>query len=295
MQNRKEEVMMYVRNKAMPWIGVSLALCAMVACSVTVTQEPDGITGTITIANQKIAFSLNVLDPFQITANAPPVPQAARINLYDGTPKAVPENAQLTLEAADVQAIMLAPLKAVPRSQTLTGSAQVNVSIGAYDGNPCAEGTYIGSFHVTFSGGSVAIDQVNLDIPADVLTTILTGSFSICLQVSADIGVQITIAGMGVQFGPPIDEACALDSDCPAGETCVNGVCVSGAEPECVFNSDCATGETCVNGECVAGTAPECEFDSDCAAGEACVNGECVSDTTPECVFDSDCATGETC
>ncbi len=98
-----------------------------------------------------------------------------------------------------------------------------------------------------------------------------TGAASICLEAT-DECVE-----------------CESNADCPAGDTCEDGVCVT--PPECVTDADCPAGEVCDNGTCV--TPPECTTDDDCAAGQVCEDGVCV--TPPECVTDDDCAAGQVC
>ena len=47
---------------------------------------------------------------------------------------------------------------------------------------------------------------------------------------------------------------------------------------ECTVDTDCPEGQTCVNGECVPDPAPECTVDTDCPKGYVCLNGKCVKD-----------------
>jgi len=45
---------------------------------------------------------------------------------------------------------------------------------------------------------------------------------------------------------------CTIDSDCPAGQVCQNGVCVpAGGGGGCTVDSDCPAGQVCQNGVCV--------------------------------------------
>jgi len=88
---------------------------------------------------------------------------------------------------------------------------------------------------------------------------------------------------------------CTSDSDCPAGQVCQNGECVAAPSPECTWNSDCPAGQICQNGECVAAPPAGCTSDSDCPTGQVCQNGECVAAPTPECTWNSDCPAGQIC
>ena len=106
-----------------------------------------------------------------------------------------------------------------------------------------------------------------------------------CLPVLACL-VLIT----GCPMPPPAE--CTTDADCPAGETCVDGVCTA-VEPECETDADCPEGQVCQEGECVE-AGPECETDADCPEGQVCQEGECVQ-AGPECMTDADCEEGEVC
>jgi len=74
-------------------------------------------------------------------------------------------------------------------------------------------------------------------------------------------------------------DPCA-DVTCEAGETCVNGDCLS------CRDLGCPDGEVCVDGAC---TADPCE-DVTCGATEACVDGTCQ-----DACGAGDCAAGERC
>jgi peptidoglycan-associated lipoprotein len=64
---------------------------------------------------------------------------------------------------------------------------------------------------------------------------------------------------------------CDTDTDCHAGEFCVNNLC-----QQCRTNEDCGAGKQCVSGECQA-TPGYCASNADCAEGETCENNVCVS------------------
>ncbi len=72
---------------------------------------------------------------------------------------------------------------------------------------------------------------------------------------------------------------CSIDSDCPEGYVCRNGVCVPDeGPPECAIDSDCPPGYWCLNGVCVPDEGPPitCSIDSDCPEGYKCQDGVCV-------------------
>lgn len=78
---------------------------------------------------------------------------------------------------------------------------------------------------------------------------------------------------------------CTRNSDCPVGELCARGVCIS----ECVNSRDCPVGATCVAGRCLGG---RCALNSDCPPGQRCSPvGWCA----PECVEPRDCPSGLAC
>lgn len=128
---------------------------------------------------------------------------------------------------------------------------------------------------------------------------------------------------------PDAPVSCIWKSDCGLNADCVNGFCVSAAEPivepepecrenadcgddmlctdgrcipcqtdvcdtsqeiECVFSSDCESG-LCVDGACLAPGA--CAIDSNCLEGQICLEGACIA--RPECLADSECPDGQIC
>jgi len=288
---------MFAKSKNTLSIVASLVLCGIIACSITIVPDDDGISGTVTIANKTFTFKLGATGIFEIHEGGQTVQNKGIVQPLFSDPEDTPESGVITIDSDDVDVIPLGAGKSIVAAQTITGSAELDVYIApASSTDPCTEGIYIGSLMLTFNEGVVSIDTEGLTLPPAALAEVIKGTFSICLEMAANVSVRITIDGMDIIFGPPVDVAeCIEDDDCATGEICVMEECVPETTPECVFNSDCATGEICVNGECLSDITPECVFNSDCALGETCVNGECVADTTPECTLSSDCATGEIC
>ena len=104
--------------------------------------------------------------------------------------------------------------------------------------------------------------------------------------------VVITNPGIGYTniIGPPEQDICEVDSDCPDCEVCVEGDCVP---KPCTDNNDCGEGCICVDGECKSGpTVQVCTDDADCPPGLICVDGECLS---APCKGDNDCPPGMIC
>ncbi len=65
-------------------------------------------------------------------------------------------------------------------------------------------------------------------------------------------------------------EPCASDSDCAAGQVCIDGVCQ--AQIECRTNDECAAGEVCLDGLCVDAT---CDADGDGFENAQCGGEDC--------------------
>jgi peptidoglycan-associated lipoprotein len=72
------------------------------------------------------------------------------------------------------------------------------------------------------------------------------------------------------------DPACDQDSDCAAGEVCVDGQC-----QQCRADADCPAGQQCRSGACVS-PPPECSSDAACGAGRRCEAGRCVAMSTSD-------------
>ena len=106
------------------------------------------------------------------------------------------------------------------------------------------------------------------------------------------------------------DLGCSTDADCPAGQQCIDEICVpqtvcesdsdcsaptprcdtaSGLCVECLADGDCDAGEKCVDGSCQ--DRPQCSSDDECDAGEICVEGTCETG----CRSNRDCPSGWEC
>ncbi len=286
-----------------PWLATvaSLLLCAMIACSVTVVPDDDGVSGTVTIANKTFSFKLGSTGVFEIRADGTSARNAAQVQPLFSEPAETPASGVIAIDLNDIDVVPLDVSKVIVSSQIISGSAQLAVYIGsASSENPCTEGTYVGAFALAITDGVVTVDDAELDLPAAALAEVITGTFSICLEMTGTVDMQITIDGMDIEFGPAAESpdvpgTCTDDSDCASGETCVDGDCVEDTSETCTTDSDCGTDETCEGGQCVEATGPDCDSDGDCDAGYRCTDGVCVPDTTAECTSDGDCAGDETC
>jgi cysteine-rich repeat protein/Cys-rich repeat protein len=94
-------------------------------------------------------------------------------------------------------------------------------------------------------------------------------------------------------------DECVADADCPTGQTCQNGLCLTDPDggDECIFDADCAAaadGEYCINAYC----HESCAADTDCADNEVCRGGICQPDdgAKAECAINADCpVAGQEC
>ena len=125
---------------------------------------------------------------------------------------------------------------------------------------------------------------------------------------TAGLGLVLTIGlvlGVGMMFGiagcptsqpgpGPADE-CTTNDDCPEGQVCQNGDCVTPEPEPCEADEDCPEGQVCENGECITPEPEPCETDEDCPEGQVCEDGECVEPEPAACEADEECDDGEFC
>lgn len=134
------------------------------------------------------------------------------------------------------------------------------------------------------------------------------------LVASNPNGVRLPVTGTdcAVAIGPTPTPTprCRTDEDCPSGEVCVDGTCLTPTRTPtpigyCDRDDDCPEGQVCVDHQCVTPTPTRtrtpigfCNTDDDCQPGEICVDNRCVTPTataTPRCRTDDDCPSGEVC
>jgi hypothetical protein len=75
-------------------------------------------------------------------------------------------------------------------------------------------------------------------------------------------------------------QGCTVDTECSAGERCVDATCV---DAPCNSNADCGAGRACSSSTCVGAG---CSDDLDCGTGHRCDAGTCVG---LPCTDDTDC------
>lgn len=80
---------------------------------------------------------------------------------------------------------------------------------------------------------------------------------------------------------------------CPAGSTCVAGVCCVGAGGACATTSDCCFGQ-CNNGHCCLPDGGFCATGSDCCSGKCGSDGKCFTcvQDGQSCTADAQCCSG---
>ncbi len=194
---------MRTRTKVGVWFSASLVLCTIVACTVVVESTDDGIK----ISNELFTLTLGASGTFELRLGGDPVQSKVEVvDLFASKlPTDTPGSAVVSLDTNEVAVLPLGELKAQTVSQAISGTAQLNIYIGPSTTiEPCDEGIFIGTFQLSFGNGLVSVDRVNLDIPSQALAWILSGSFTLCLEMTADVDVLITIDGIAIEFGPPV-------------------------------------------------------------------------------------------
>jgi len=95
---------------------------------------------------------------------------------------------------------------------------------------------------------------------------------------------------------PGNPNACMIDRECSAGESCVNGVCSNNNPTSCTATMQCPRGLNCdpASGQCVPPT-PACMSDRECGANASCVNGQCTPSGPTMCGPNTQCPMGEVC
>jgi len=127
---------------------------------------------------------------------------------------------------------------------------------------------------------------------------------------SSPTGDRLPVTGTNcvVNVATPTPTGCTSNDDCPPGEVCVEGNCVTPTPTAtpigfCNDDNDCPPGQVCVDHHCVTPTPSVtptpigfCNDNNDCPPGQVCVDHHCVTPTpTPQCRENTDCPSGQVC
>ncbi len=253
--------------------STALGLCLLGGCAAT---------ATFVIAGAAFRIGLELLDAFRVAANGGIVRQAAAINLdFPSRPTDQPVNVSFDLNARNVQAVPLAVPKVRLLQQPVAGQATVDVLVAAAtESDPCTNGTPSGSFTFSFDSLNVNVQDGSFRLPSEAFNFVSTGSFTLCLSVSANADAEISINEIGISFGPleRPDGSCQTNLDCRSGRTCnASGQCTTGectgAITDCNGAGRCNESGGCVNFACHEGNP--------CPSYLDCVSGNCEAPTCP--------------
>jgi len=180
-----------------------------------------------------------------------------------------------------------------------------NIIVATADQNPIPDGLlYTCTFTVAADAplGSIELANTKL-IASDADGQPLPATGTSCALTIAEATPTETPVPTGTPtVTPTATPPCTKDSECPSGEVCVDGSCVTPTPTPpgfCTDDTDCQPGESCVDNRCVTPTPTPpgfCTDDTDCQPGESCVDNRCVTPTpVVACTDDTDCAPGEVC
>lgn len=128
-------------------------------------------------------------------------------------------------------------------------------------------------------------------IPDDLksmTTSVWIVMIAIALILLVGVGVLVWYYYIRPVPRPPTPPGgCTTDNQCPAGQRCVNGICV--APTGCTSDNQCRPVQSCAGGTCVP---RQCTENSQCSNGispssSLCINGTCQQKT---CNNDMQCA-----
>lgn len=172
-------------------------------------QEQNGVQNDnqaadeFTIADETFAVPLDDIDPFEVQAGRGAQRQAVGLSLFRETPTDRPTRADLTLDADRIALRRPGGGTDTEGMEQITGSGTVGVHIAdAASQDPFDEGIDVGAFRLQFDRGQVTVENRAIRLPASALERVRTGSFTIGLEVTADVDVSITIERLDVEFGP---------------------------------------------------------------------------------------------
>lgn len=121
---------------------------------------------------------------------------------FNGPARDRPDSATLNLDVGRTRALPIATAKSLSQ-QSLTGSANLRVRIAqSSSSDPCADGVDVGTFQLLIADGAVTAVNASLPLPPRAVTFAISGSFTICLEVTATIDVRLEVPQMSIAFGP---------------------------------------------------------------------------------------------
>jgi hypothetical protein len=157
-----------------------------------------------TIAATTFAFVLGETGIIEARAGGDVSRKGGVVSLpFDDIPVDRPGSATLDLDVGSTRALLLDGASKRTTHQGITGTARVSVFIGAASAsNPCTQGTRVGTYELSFTNGQVSVANPSLALPSDALEHAISGTFTICLEVTTTVDVKLVIGGMSVTFGP---------------------------------------------------------------------------------------------
>ena|GEM_PF-6692260 len=203
---------MLLRMKKVVGALAVFGVCALVACNVRIAE--DASYADVSIAG--LTFRIPLGNTFNVRAAQPKVRQGVQVtNLYSQPTPPVgnrPANGRISVNRA-VRVTPLGVGKSTAPLQGINGSFEVDVYIGSLSAtDPCTQGTFVGTFHVSAVGSTVTILESSLDVPEPALSELISGAFTLCLAVGGDTDATVIIDNMDVTFGE-VKEPSANDND----------------------------------------------------------------------------------
>lgn len=161
----------------------------------------------ILVAATTVTFLLDATGVLDVRADGGATRTAGVVTLpFSGPVTDRPSSATLNFDVGRTRALPVANTKA-QRQQALDGSATIQVRMAsAASIDPCGSGVTIGAFNLTIRNGAVSVSNPSIDLPGRALDFVLSGAFSICLEATATIDVEIQIDQMEIAFGPATSE-----------------------------------------------------------------------------------------
>lgn len=138
---------------------------------------------------------------FEVRTNGERARNRVEISLFRDRPTDEPSRGEVTLSPEGVE--IDAP--GGGGSEGLDGSGTILVSVADQSVDDAfAEGLEVGAFRFRVDEGEVTIENPAIELSAEALRLVLQGAFSVGLEVTADIDIDVTINQLMFGFGPVI-------------------------------------------------------------------------------------------